>query len=104
MNISPLNFSVWLNNVRLLDFPANVDVLINLSVTKCTDTPGMLKYDAMSDVDYYGEKELAFDIFFGEVETDEDVFTLGEEQLQEVKESYKDQIDMILWDKIKGVL
>ena len=104
MNISPLNFSVWLNNVRLLDFPANVDVLINLSVTKCTDTPGMLKYDAMSDVDYYGEKELDYDLYFGECENDEEVFTLTEEQLEEVKEIYKNEIDGVLWQKIKGSL
>ena len=96
------NYSVWLNNIRLLDFDTNVDVLINLSLIKCIDTPGMLKYDAMSDVDYYGEKELDYDLYFGEVETDEDVFTMTECQLDEVKESYKDQIDTILWDKIKG--
>ena len=104
MTISPLNFSVWLNSIKLLDFPANLDVLINLSITHLIDIPGTYKYTAQSYEECYGERELDYEIHFGEAEDDEDVFTLTEEQLDEVKESYKDQIDVILWEKIKGVL
>ena len=99
----PLSYSVWLNNIKLSDFDTPVDVILNLTITGYINTPGTYKYTAQSYEECFGEREITFDLFFGEAETEDDVFALTEEQLDEVKENYEGEIGKILWNKLEGL-
>lgn len=100
----PLSHSVWLNNIKLSDFDTPVDVILNLTITGYINTPGTYKYTAQSYEECFGEREITFEIHFAEAEDAEDVYTLSEAQLEELEESYKDEVVAVLWDKIEGSL
>ena len=95
------NFTIWLNDVDLTIPPAIHNVMLNCNVFDIVDVPGSYSYNASSDYDYYGYRELSFDVMFAEVEDyDGDIHSLNEETIDAIVEKYGEDIEQKLWDKL----
>ena len=95
------NFTIWLNDVKLTIHPAIDNVMLNCNVFDIVDVPGSYSYNASSDYDYYGYRELSFDIMFAEAEDyDGNIHSLNEEAIDAIIEKYSEEIEDKLWDKL----
>lgn len=96
------NFTLFLPNISIEMPNAYVEnIMINVNVFDIVNVKGSYSYNAASDYDYYGYKELSFDIMFGEGEDSEgNIHNLPENVLDKIAEEHGEMIEDMIWDKL----
>ena len=95
------NITVWINNIELTIPPAIHNIMLNCNVFDIVDVPGSYSYNASSDWDYEGYRELSYDVMFAEAEDyDGNIHSLDEEAIDAIVEKYSEEIEDKLWDKL----
>ena len=96
------NFTLLLPNISIELPNAYVeDIMINVNVFDIVDVKGSYSYNAPSDYDYYGYKELSFRTMFGEGEDSEgNIHALPENVLDSIADEHGELIEGMIWDKL----
>lgn len=76
------------------------DVYVKCNVTDVTDVKGSYSYDAASDLDYYGYREIEYTVEDVHV-INEDDYKLSVDEIEAFVDKYEDKIEELLWDELE---
>ncbi len=102
-----MNFTVYLSDIYIEQYPLISNARLNLVVTDVVDTPPHKGYSQTcdNDWDYFGAKGIDFEPMWGEHKSTPcgSWKPLTPDQMQEICEEYEDEIVKMLWEFIEDV-
>jgi len=102
-----MNFTVYLSDIFIEQYPLISNARLNVSVTEAIDTKPHKGYSQTcdSDWDYEGAKSIDFEPMWGEHKPTASASwkALTPDQMQDICEEYEDEIVKMLWEFIEEI-
>ncbi len=104
-----MNFTVYLSDIYIEQYPLITNARVNVAVTDVVDTPPYKgsSQTCDSDWDYCGAKSIEFEPVWGEHRIDKQSSAtwkpLTPDQMQEICEEYEDEIVKMLWEFLTDI-
>lgn len=101
-----MNFTVWLSDIYIEQYPLITNARMNISITELVGTPAHKGYSQTcdSDWDYEGANSIEFEPMWGEYKSSANTWkALTPDQMQEICEEYEDEVVKMLWEFIEDV-